>query len=126
MKGCDILTNEEFLKSKTGVQFIEYLTKILTQPFSKYVDWESWLKSEERKFIYKGKDGEYRRGCDDDIRWLPCRIIEKDTKFGNPYYVVLDFSDEKPQVMSVPACYIRDVEVKQEEEPEPEDIELPF
>lgn len=104
------MTNEEFLKSLTGKKFIDYMQKILSQDFSKCVDWEKWLQSEDRTFVYLGKPGQYASLMEEgkEIEWSNCQIIRETDKFPIPYVEIVAFEENsKPKLLYVPASYIK-------------------
>lgn len=61
---------------------IDYMSRILSNDLSKYVDWDKWLPAPKCNFMYKGIPGEFVRVNGEKE---PCIVVEEKEVFGNKY-----------------------------------------
>lgn len=96
------MTNKERIISKGTKEFWKEIELLMKNPFSKHIDYVSFLDSEEEditKFI--GNIGKARlvsaAGYDTD----ECLLLEEKRFYGEKYYAVADVANNR--LLSVPA-----------------------
>lgn len=89
------MTNEEYIKSLNGIDLVKKMREIAFTPVYKYVDWEKWLKSEDKHYPIMGKEALHRTNR--------CYVQEEVQIYGEPYYIVVEGS----LVLKVPQDEVR-------------------
>lgn len=89
------MTNEERIKSLSGIDLMKKIREIGFNPIYKYIDWETWLKSEDKHFPIMGQEGVHRGN--------KCYVQAKVEVYGEPYYQIV----EGQLVFKVPAHEVR-------------------
>lgn len=93
------MTNEEFIKSLQGKKLIDYMSRILANDLSKYVDWDNWLPKERCSFSYKGAAANYVRKNGEKE---PCTVVEENEVFGDKYCrIILYRTGQPPYLLDV-------------------------
>ena len=104
LKKYDIrFTNRDRLATMSSKKLEkEIIEKFIDNPLNKYIDLTAWLKSSNPELIYIGEDGMY---LTENHVWVPCKIVEHKTIFGNEYVELIDLETE--QLRSVPRGGVR-------------------
>ena len=104
LKKYDIrFTNRDRLATMSSKKLEkEIFEKFIDNPLGKYIDLTAWLKSSNPALIYQGEDGTY---LTENHVWVPCKIVERKTIFGNEYVELIDLETE--QLRSVPRGGVR-------------------
>ena len=76
------MTNEEKIKSLSGIDLMKKIREIGFNPIYKYIDWETWLKSEDEHFPIMGKVGQHRGN--------KCYVQAEVEVYGEPYYLIVE------------------------------------
>ena len=92
------MTNEEHIKSLSGTDLIKKIREIAFCPVYRYVDWEKWLKSEDKHYPIVGRKGMHKSN--------QCYVEESVEVFGEPYYIIV----QGQLVMKVPADDVKILE----------------
>lgn len=99
------MRNKEKLKRMDNAECVDFLKKISTMQFGKYVDWKKWLQQEDDDSLpYIGEPAQYKN---DTGVIYDCNILAKKNMFGNKYVQILRFDpDGTVEYRAVPEKYI--------------------
>ena len=89
------MTNEEKIKSLSGIDLIKKMREIAFTPAYNYIDWEKWMQSEDKHFPILGRKAMHKAN--------QCYVQNEVSLMGEDYYVVV----EGTLVLKVPKAEVR-------------------
>lgn len=93
------MTNEEYLKSYTGIEFKKCIDRYISKnELAPYIDWERWLSNERSTFFFKGCPGKFKQK---DGTLIPCTIVEQAEVMGCKTCKIIVFDNGKNYLLTV-------------------------
>ena len=93
------MTNEEYLKSYTGKEFINCINRYFVKnDLFPYIDWERWLANERSAFFFKGVAGVYTQR---DGSKIQCTVVDQVDIVGLDAYKIVIFQNGKYYLITV-------------------------
>ena len=97
-------TNYEILMSCSRKQMAAFINSLVNKEVSRYIDWNSWLRSEDPEPVYFGTDAFFK----EDGEETACRLLaetEEDGRAMRTVYMILDKGGIRKE--TVPAWLVR-------------------
>lgn len=97
-------TNYEILMSCSRKQMAAFINSLVNKEVSRYIDWNSWLRSEDPEPVYFGTDAFFK----EDGGETACRLLEETEEDGRAMrsvYMILDKGGIRKE--TVPAWLVR-------------------